>query len=413
MARRNDENDEVNWTRLLKGEFLYSFANHGQLIIAIDQSKPTNAVFFTTTYGAQWSKIKLTENNEEFYYFANDLLKRQVNDDEDDLTRFLLFATNSKTGQPAVFELTSKMTDTQSIKSIMATGMSVTLQTADSKKCNKSCVSIANKLVEICLDSSSVCNGVSECADESDELNCDVDSLLKTVYNLSKMRVRIGQNSVVEYEIGYSPILLVTSHFSDQLKFNAIVGRLMQAVEDTTSSAGTHTYQEETSQVMEGVFRFKEFESEETLSCIAKIFVNVTVYSDESKHFSSNKLITLGEVDLSGAVSQGADRSDWQRMSVDRVQLVQVGLIFLVCLVVSLLVVLTVVMAVDVHSRCRRVRGVSPAESSGSSNKSGLNSKIYKPLASNEFFSTSTGLKNKERCESKQNLIENDFNNVV
>jgi hypothetical protein len=162
------------------------------LIIAIDQSHPTNYVYYTSSFGAHWSKLLLDSKNQEKLFVVNTLIKRDI---DLHLPKFLVFATNSLTNERLLFKVKASINNEVRIDSFEDMISNQTIL------CYDHCVSKTDKNVEICLDSSSVCNDVVECVDESDETDCDMEIPVNIRPNSDTLLKRLRELALENFAI--------------------------------------------------------------------------------------------------------------------------------------------------------------------------------------------------------------------
>jgi hypothetical protein len=268
--------------------------------------------------------------------------------------------------------------------------------------CDKHCVSKTNPDVEICLDSSSVCNKIAECADESDEVNCDIDVLLKNTFKVSSLgNLATSANRTVtfDYSIEYNQSLLERSHLSDQVKFNGVFVRLLQVDERSydeqlgdLEAGELMEPQDRSSQALKGVFEFEDVQSIQAASVVL-IYANVTFYVDKSKHAITNKMILLGKSTCVEEPEQPEGIfARLQNFASENYNLLRVVFLLFLTLLMFLTILLVTLQLLWIYSKIKKSSSMRNFKSTA---------KIYSPPRSKHH-----------KSEDKQTLIEHDFNDA-
>jgi hypothetical protein len=80
MARKVQNEEELKWNLILNGIFLHTFCKNGDIIIAVDPTKATNELIYSTNHARSWSKYIF---NKKRYLNVFDIVKRESNDNDE------------------------------------------------------------------------------------------------------------------------------------------------------------------------------------------------------------------------------------------------------------------------------------------------------------------------------------------
>lgn len=175
------QGDGSNWKKILDGNYLYSYADFGNVILALEKNKPIKELIYTDNFGHEWTKVKFTNN----LVYADELIKEQY----EDSSIFFLFASDVKTKQQTVFKISL---DFMSSSEEDANGSN-----SQEVKCDDKCVSKTNSKKEICLTDDLICDGFHDCQDNQDERDCSNSNNMKPISeNLVEAKVTFNELKV-------------------------------------------------------------------------------------------------------------------------------------------------------------------------------------------------------------------------
>lgn len=142
-----------HWTPVLKGNYLYTYVNHGHLILAFEKGKEITEMLFSDNFGVEWSKFKFTEEP----IYADDLIKHP----NDHLSSFILFTTDFNSRHKKLFHFDFKHVENSHHH-----------EPNYDEHCPLTCISKVEGH-EICVHHALKCNRFVDCVDEIDEKDCD------------------------------------------------------------------------------------------------------------------------------------------------------------------------------------------------------------------------------------------------
>ena len=159
-----EEGDSSSWRTILAGNYLYTFGDYGNIIIAVEKNKPVKELIYTNNMGVDWTKIKFTSN----LVYADELIKEQLAE----TSMFFLFTSDAKNKQRSVFKI--------NINFIAFSSEESEETSVENLKCAKKCISKTNNK-EICLSDELICDGFYDCKDNQDEQTCSIEPLVSPV----------------------------------------------------------------------------------------------------------------------------------------------------------------------------------------------------------------------------------------
>ena len=153
------QDDGSNWKKILDGDYFYSYADIGNVILALEKNKPIKELIYTDNLGHEWTKVKFTSN----LVYVDDFIKEQY----DDSSIFFLFVSDAKTKQKSVIKISFNF---------MSASEEEANDSSKQVKCDDRCVSKSNSKKEICLTEDMICDGFYDCQDNQDERDCSTSS---------------------------------------------------------------------------------------------------------------------------------------------------------------------------------------------------------------------------------------------
>lgn len=168
-----------HWEKILDGTYDYTYADHGHIIVAIENSKPTNEVVFSDDFGKTWRRYKFSDEQVR----VNEFLKYPNND-----FKFLIFGSKKDNAEQHIYLFEFKEKPIDHTEPFTASNM-----------CNDKCIAKGTTNL-ICIDNLK-CNGVVECEDDTDEYNCNSD----VVPESQTADIDIEENLDTDYKNNYQP----------------------------------------------------------------------------------------------------------------------------------------------------------------------------------------------------------------
>ena len=175
-----------HWKPVLKGNFLYTYLNHGHLILAFEKGMEITEMLFSDNFGVEWNKFKFTEQP----IYADDLIKHP----NKHLSSFILFATDFNTRHKKLFHFDFKHVENSHYH-----------EPNYDDHCPLTCISRVT-LNEICVDQALKCNRFEDCIDGIDEQGCkdsktkpfdvEIEQDIKNLFNFTLKSYQIEMNKI-------------------------------------------------------------------------------------------------------------------------------------------------------------------------------------------------------------------------
>ena len=171
------ENEGSTWRKILDGNYIYTYGDYGNVIVAVEAEKPVREFIYSTNYGLDWAKVKFTSN----LVYVDQIVKEQ----QDESASFALFCTNPKTNLRSIIKI-----DGSKIES-----SEENIEAKDELSCFEKCISKTTNQ-EICLTDKMKCDGASDCKDDIDEMSCIDDKLnVQSDFAMSVDKIEIKRGS--------------------------------------------------------------------------------------------------------------------------------------------------------------------------------------------------------------------------
>ena len=402
----------TKWSKILKGNYVYTTSNDGHLIIAIDQIKPTNQLFYSTNFGATWLVYKFTKSDTELIT-VTDLVTKIVNQYSTDY--YLFGISDSKARK--VFKLNSIKNDIEHLNDAQKNENNAETD-KHYENCGQTCASKTNPGMQICYNSSMVCNSIVDCMDRSDEENCQslenlVEKQLRQVFSINSLIVHDNSRVLFSYKFVFHKEML--DFLSGKVTFNGVVVKVIEANNaeiDFKNISSSIKFKELKSQKLEEEqLEFNQVSDESSLTCA--IYVKLVLEIDK---IPVERLFFLGSSPVS-KIKANTTVIDELKSFVNKLfARQQLSLLKIVSGLITLLLILLVLVYMIFYviyfvqkrrfqstkktKYCNKVKPVSYLPINGSSEGFIGNSKTTKSIYNKEMLLTSSG--------DKDSLVEND-----
>lgn len=135
----------MQWTQVLQGSYVASFANFGRVLVSADSTQAVNEVVYSVNRGNQWQKVKFS--NDDQLYLVNQIIALSSKTLTDASTgqafeRFLLVASDTKSKKIVMFLLDAVEEQHPSIAS--SGNVDLHDEPITNPECFKKCISFNN-----------------------------------------------------------------------------------------------------------------------------------------------------------------------------------------------------------------------------------------------------------------------------
>lgn len=208
-----------HWKPVLKGNFLYTYINHGHLILAFEKGLAITEMLFSDNFGAEWNKFKFTEQP----IYADDLIKHP----NKHLSSFILFTTDFNTRHKKIFHFDFKHVENSHYH-----------EPNYDDNCPLTCISRVT-LNEICVDQALKCNKFDDCIDGKDEQECEDNKTKPFDVKIEHDITNLFNFSLKSYQVEMNKIYLdfwLSKKLDDKINFNRFFVKLIDLTSEKDNS---------------------------------------------------------------------------------------------------------------------------------------------------------------------------------
>ncbi|RNA34146.1 sortilin-related receptor-like [Brachionus plicatilis] len=309
-----------HWTPVLKGNFLYTYVNHGHLILAFEKGKEITEMLFSDNFGVEWTKFKFSQQP----VYADDLIKHP----NDHLSSFILFTTDFNTRHKKIFHFDFKHVENSHHH-----------EPNYDDHCPLTCTSKVT-LNEICVNQALKCNGFSDCVDEIDEQDCkdtktkpidvEIEQDIKNLFDFSLKSYSVEKNTLyLDLRISSKP--------NDKININKYFIKIADLKSEIDNSS-VYNIQPELNKVTQLKISGLNYGSE----YMGFLFANITLKGSDSFEFvekESFKFMVKNENDYWSNSDEMLEKSKFlnKMLIISSLMLLIVFIIFLIAKLKSLL----------------------------------------------------------------------------